>query len=146
MTAGCSIGCPFCHIRGSSRDPGPGRVLFDPSSSEHLPEALDDLEMRPRLVVLSPTSDPLPFDREVREEAIAVLKVLLGHGIDVQMMTRGRFPRRLVDLLAAHAGLAKVAIALATLDKGLARVLEPRAGSPFGRLADIRRRLDPPAL
>lgn len=139
LTAGCSIGCPFCHIRGSSRDPGPGRVLFDPSSSQRLPEALDELEMLPRQVVLSPSSDPLPFERPIRAETLEILRILLGHGIHIQMMTRGRFSRRIVDLLASHPEKARVAIALASFDKGISRILEPRAGSPLGRLADARR-------
>lgn len=139
LTAGCSIGCGFCHIRSSGRYPGPDRVLFDPFSSEHLNEALDALEMRPSLIVLSPSSDPLPFEREVRAETSRILRILLERKISVQIMTRGRFSTRLIELLSAHASQVKVAIALASTDRGISRVLEGRAGSPVGRLRDARR-------
>src|SRR3954469_17244440 len=60
LTAGCVGGCPFCHIRGAPRYPGEGRVLFDPGASLRLGAELDGMSRPPRLVVLSPTSDPLP--------------------------------------------------------------------------------------
>src|SRR5437763_16491074 len=60
LTAGCAHCCPFCHIRGASAYPGDGRILFDPSISRRLGWMLDDLKRLPKLVVLSPTSDPFP--------------------------------------------------------------------------------------
>src|SRR5436305_740687 len=69
LTAGCLHDCVYCHIKSSSRYPGDDRVLFDPFTSEGIPEALDALELRPECVVLSPSSDPLPPNREVRNEA-----------------------------------------------------------------------------
>src|SRR3954452_981539 len=56
LTAGCVAGCPFCHIRGTSRYPGAGRVLCDPGASLRLGAELDGMSRPPRLVVLSPTS------------------------------------------------------------------------------------------
>lgn len=139
LTAGCPHGCPFCHIRSSSRFPGNDRVLFDPFTSDRLGEALDELELPPNCVVLSPSSDPLPVVREIRAQTVAVVRTLLARRIPVQIMTRGRVPHALVEILAQHPGLSKVAIGLTTLDKGLARTIEPRAGSPRGRLRDLRR-------
>src|SRR5437588_771995 len=70
LTAGCVHGCAFCHIRGASRFPGEGRILFDPRVPARLPAALDSLAEPPRLVVLSPASDPLPPVRAVREATL----------------------------------------------------------------------------
>src|SRR6478736_6610443 len=58
LTAGCFHGCPFCHIRDSSRYPGEDRVLFDPFTTERLAEALDAIDLPPAQVVLSPSGDP----------------------------------------------------------------------------------------
>jgi DNA repair photolyase len=139
LTAGCLHGCVYCHIQSSSRIPVDGRILFDPFTSESLPEALDTLELRPECVVLSPSSDPLPPIRDVRLEAFRVIEGLLQRGIRVQIMTRGRFSRGLIDLLAKHRDLVKVAIGITTLDKTLSRILEPRATAPASRIRDIRR-------
>lgn len=139
MTAGCILGCGFCHIRGASRFPGEDRVLFDPFTTEHLSEALDEMDMRPTRVVLSPSSDPLPPHREVREETYKVLEHLLTRDIDVQVMTRGRFSRRIIQLLAHHRDRVSVAMGMTTMDRAVARILEPRAASPSRRVADVGR-------
>ena len=139
LTAGCGHGCPFCHIRSSSRYPGDDVVRFDPFSSGHLPAALDALDLRPDRVVLSPSSDPLPPLREVRSEAYNVVRVLLERDVGVQIMTRGRFSRAMIKLLGRHRDRVRVAIGLMTMEKELARVLEPRAASPESRLRDVRR-------
>ena len=139
MTAGCFHGCGFCHIRGSSRFPGEDRVLFDPFTTDHLKDALDEMDLLPSRVVMSPSSDPLPPLREIRDETFKSLELLLARGIDVQIMTRGRFPRKIVSLLADHRERVSVAVALTTMDKMLGRALEPRAASPSMRVADIGR-------
>ena len=139
LTAGCLHDCPFCHIRDSSRFPGGGRVLFDPFTSEHLAEAMDAMEMRPRQVVLSPSSDPFPKSREVRAEAAKVIALLLDRQVAVQIMTRGRVPRPLIERMARDRDRVKVAVGLMSLDRPLSRVLEGSCSSPFGRLADLGR-------
>lgn len=139
MTAGCFHGCGFCSIRGSSRYPGEDRSLFDPFTTERLAAALDEMEMSPAQVVLSPSSDPLPPLREVRDETLKALSLLLSRGVGVHVMTRGRISRRFVGLLAEHRDRVKVAVGVTTLDRLSGRSLEPRAATPGGRIADIGR-------
>ncbi len=139
LTAGCLHGCAYCHIRGSGRYPGDDRVYFDPSTTLALEATLDDLGDAVRWVVMSPTSDPLPPDRGVRAEAVRSARLLLERGIATTIMTRGRVPRALVDVLAAHPDLARVALGVTSLSKPLVRALEPRAASPRGRLRDLAR-------
>lgn len=139
LTAGCLHGCRFCHIQGSARYPGDEKVLFDPFAAERLAEALDGMEPRPARVVLSPSSDPLPSAREVRDEAFKALALLLAREIPVQVMTRGRFSRRFLQLVTEHRDRVKVAVGLTTLDRTFGRLLEPRAASPGGRVGDLGR-------
>src|SRR5262249_19889214 len=77
--------------------------------------------------------------RAVRSEAVRVVELLLSRGIDVFLMTRGRIPRALVEILAAHPGRATVALGGTSLNKSLVRALEPRAASPRGRVRDLAR-------
>lgn len=139
LTAGCFHGCPFCHIRNSSRYPGEDRVLYDPFTTERLAEALDAIDLPPTQVVLSPSGDPFPPLREVRAESSKCIKLLLDRGVGVQVMTRGRIPGTAVETLSIHRDRAKVAIAIMTLERSMARVLELRAASPSKRVSDIRR-------
>lgn len=139
LTAGCGHGCAYCHIRASSRYPGEGKILFDPSTTERLLAALERLSQPPRRVVLSPSSDPLPPDRDVRAETLRVVRTLLERSIPVQIMTRGRIGRPMIELLAAHATIARVAVGLSTLHFGLSRALEPAAAAPAIRLRDLER-------
>ena len=141
LTAGCAHGCPFCHIRGSSRYPGDGRLLFDPFTTDRLADALDAFDLLPRQVVLSPSSDPFPPIREVRSETLKAVRLLLSRGVAVQIMTRGRFSPTMIELLGRHREHVRVAVAIMTLDKVVSRVLEPRAASPHGRIADLGRLL-----
>ena len=57
------------------------------------------------------------------------------------VVTKGTLVERDVDILAemGRAGLARVGISVTTLDRDLARTMEPRAAAPERRLAAIRR-------
>jgi DNA repair photolyase len=142
LTAGCGHGCVFCHIRGSAQYPGDDRVLFDPGVSAHLESALDASDRPPRLVVLSPTSDPLPPSREIRAQAVRVVRALLGRGIEVAVMTRGRVPTALIEVMAAAPALSRVALGVTSLDRALTRRLEPMAAPPAVRLRGLARLIE----
>lgn len=139
LTGGCLHCCPFCYLRGSARYPGEGRVFFDPGVAERLPEALDALGTPPRLVVLSPLSDPLPPLLEIRKATTAIARTLLGRGIEILVMTRGRVGPALVDVLAEHPGKARVALGFLTANPKLGGVLEPGAASTRARLRGLSR-------
>jgi DNA repair photolyase len=142
LTAGCGHGCAFCHIRGLASYPGDDRVLFDPDVSARLDAALDAMGRPPRLVVLSPTSDPLPPHRELRALAVRVVRTLLGRGIEVLVMTRGRVPPALIEVMATSPDLSRVAMGVTSLDRGLVRRLEPWAAAPRMRLRSLARLIE----
>jgi DNA repair photolyase len=142
LTAGCDHGCPFCHIQVSARYPGKDRVLFDPRVVERLEDAFHALELQPKTVVLSPSSEPFPAQRAVRESSERVIDWLLARGIRIELLTRGRVSRRLVAKLAAHSGRVRVGMAFTTVDRKLTRILEPRAATPRGRLRTLTRLLE----
>lgn len=141
LTAGCGHGCTYCYIQGTSRYPGEGLIRFDPATNERLVAMLDAMPSPPRQVVLSPASDPLPPDRDVRAEAVRVTRTLLDRGIPVSIMTRGRIGRRMVELLAEHPGLVRVSVGLSTRNRELSSALEPNAAVPDVRLRGIGRLL-----
>jgi DNA repair photolyase len=139
LTAGCGHGCAYCPARPGLRAGSEDRLPFDPFTAEALAAALDERGDAVRTIVLSPWSDPLPPYRPVRAEAVRVAELVLGRGLELVILTRGRFPRRLVDVLAAHPHRARVALGFIGRNKGLVRALEPRAASPRGRIRDLAR-------
>ena len=139
LTAGCSHGCGYCHIRASARYPGEGVVYFDPATASLLVGELDRLAEPPAGVILSPSSDPLPPIRAVREATFKIVTVLLRRGVSTTLMTRGRIPRALVDPIANAPDRVQVAVGLSTLDRQLSRALEPGAAHPRARLAGVAR-------
>lgn len=143
LTAGCGMACPFCHIRGSALFPGEGRIRFDPNVDRRLASILDTMPERPRTVVLSPNSDPLPPERDVRQTALRVIETLLEREVRVILMTRGRIPRAIVDGLAStEAERVSVLVGMMTADRKLARALEPWAATPIRRLDGIGRLIE----
>jgi DNA repair photolyase len=70
----------------------------------------------------------------------SVLEVLREFRHPVGIVTKSALVTRDIDILApmAEMGLARVALSVTTLDRGLARAMEPRAATPSKRLESIR--------
>ena len=68
------------------------------------------------------------------------MKVLAAHDHPVTILTKSRLVVRDLDILTpmAQKGLVKVALSVTTLDRKLARTMEPRASMPQRRLDAIR--------
>jgi DNA repair photolyase len=70
----------------------------------------------------------------------SILEVMRDFRHPVGIVTKSPLVMRDIDILSAMAkeGLAKVALSVTTLDRKLARAMEPRAGTPQRRLEAIR--------
>ena len=96
--------------------------------------------MCPKFIALGAVTDPYqPIEREHRITR-AVLEVLDRTSHPVGIVTKSALVVRDVDILArmASRGLVKVAISVTTLDRGIARKMEPRAATPPRRLEAIK--------
>jgi DNA repair photolyase len=73
-----------------------------------------------------------------------ILEVLEARGHPVGIVTKSALVARDIDILGrmAERGLAKVALSITTLDRKLARTMEPRAATPTKRLETIRQLSD----
>ena len=94
----------------------------------------------PQVIAIGTNTDPYqPIEREYRVMR-AILKVLAEFKHPVGIVTKSALIARDIDLLApmAEEGLVKVALSITTLDRGLARAMEPRATTPPKRLETIR--------
>jgi DNA repair photolyase len=96
---------------------------------------------RPGLVCIGTVTDayqPLERSMGITRQLIAVL-AKARH--PVAIITKGSGIERDIDLLApmAKRGLAAVYVTVTTLDRRLARLMEPRAATPARRIETIRR-------
>jgi DNA repair photolyase len=148
---GCEHGCVYCFARPSHAFLGlsPGldfetRITAKPEAPARLAAELSRPSYRPAPIAIGTNTDPYqPIERRLGIMR-GILEVLRDFGHPVTVVTKGALIERDADILGAmgRAGLARVGISLTTLDRDLARSMEPRAAAPERRLTVIRRLVD----
>jgi DNA repair photolyase len=144
---GCEHGCSYCYARPTHAYLGhsPGldfetRLYAKVNAALVLERELANPRYVPKVIALGAVTDPYqPIEREHRITR-AILEVLDTANHPVGIVTKSALVARDVDILArmSDRGLAKVAISLTTLDRRIARKMEPRAPTPPRRLEAIR--------
>ncbi len=144
---GCEHGCIYCFARPTHAYLGlsPGldfetRILFKPDAAQLLTAELAAPKYRPDVVAMGTNTDPYqPVERELKITR-SILKVLSDFNNPVGIVTKNHLVTRDIDILAdmARRNLAEVFLSVTTLDKALARDMEPRASTPQRRLDAIR--------
>ena len=115
------------------------RILIKPNAATLLREELAKRNYRPAPLALGTNTDPYqPLERQqgiMRQ----ILEVLAETRHPVSIVTKSSLIERDLDLLAemAKKNLASVCLSVTTLDRQLARKLEPRAVAPQRRLETI---------
>ena len=148
---GCEHGCIYCYARPTHCYLGHSAGLdFETelyakyNAAELLEKELAHPGYKPQTIALGSNTDPYqPIERETLITR-NILKVLERANHPVAIVTKSALVTRDIDLLAPMAakGLVKVAISITTLDRQLARNMEPRASTPAKRLAALRQLKD----
>jgi DNA repair photolyase len=143
---GCEHGCIYCYARPSHEflDLSPGldfetKLWAKPGLAAALARELSQSGYRCRTLTLGSNTDcyqPLESERRLSRQVIELLTEC-RHPLSI--ITKSHLVTRDIDLLAplAAQGLVRVSLSLTTLDRRLARRLEPRAATPARRLAAI---------
>ncbi len=144
---GCEHGCIYCYARPTHTYLGHSagldfetKLYAKPDAARLLERELAARGYTPRTMALGTNTDPYqPIERE-RRITRSVLEVLERTGHPVGIVTKSALVVRDLDILSRMAarGLAKVALSVTTLDRQLARRMEPRASSPTRRLEALR--------
>jgi DNA repair photolyase len=144
---GCEHGCIYCFARPTHAYLGlsPGadfesRLFAKPDAAKLLARELSAPNYVPRTIAIGTNTDPYqPLEKRMRIMR-GILEVLYEFRHPVGIVTKSALVLRDLDLLAPMAalGLAKVALSVTTLDRKLARTMEPRASTPPRRLEAIR--------
>jgi DNA repair photolyase len=144
---GCEHGCIYCFARPTHAYLGlsPGldfetRILFKPDAARLLTAELASPKYRPDVVAMGTNTDPYqPVERDLKITR-SILRVLSDFHNPVGIVTKNHLVTRDIDILGdmAKRNLAEVFLSVTTLDKALARDMEPRASAPHRRLDAIK--------
>jgi DNA repair photolyase len=145
---GCEHGCFYCFARPSHAYLGlsagldfESKLFVKDGAAALLERELAAPKYRPRVIALGANTDAYqPIERQYRVTR-SVLEVLARARHPVGIVTKSNLVLRDLDLLAPMAaeGLVKVFVSVTTLDRNVARRMEPRAPTPARRLEAIER-------
>jgi len=143
---GCEHGCVYCFARPTHAYLGlsPGadfesRIFAKPNAAELLARELAHPGYVPRVMAMGTNTDPYqPLERSLKITR-SILEVLRDFRHPVGIVTKSPLILRDIDILGpmAEMGLARAAVSITTLDRKLARAMEPRAATPSRRLEAI---------
>jgi len=144
---GCEHGCAYCFARPTHAYMGlsPGldfetRLFAKPDAARLLERELSKPGYKVETIAIGTNTDPYqPIEKRYRIMR-EILEVLSSANHPVGILTKNALVTRDIDLLApmAERGLVKVGLSVTTLDRKLARAMEPRASTPAKRLEALR--------
>ena len=145
---GCEHGCIYCFARPTHAYLGlsPGldfetRLFAKTNAAEALRRELAEPNYSVRTIAIGTNTDPYqPIERRYRIMR-RILEVLDATNHPVGIVTKSALILRDLDILTSMAkrGLVRVALSVTTLDRRLARAMEPRASTPDKRLETLEK-------
>jgi DNA repair photolyase len=144
---GCEHGCTYCYARPTHAYLGlsPGvdfetRLTAKANAAALLEAELRKPGYRAAVLALGANTDPYqPIEQEHRITR-SVLETLAAFRHPVTITTKSALVLRDLDILRemARENLVRVQLSVATLDREIARTLEPRASTPARRIEALR--------
>ncbi len=144
---GCEHGCIYCYARPAHAWMGlsPGldfesRLFFKPEGPRLLEQELSKRNYTCRRIHVGGNTDPYqPVERELKITR-GLIAVMARFNQPFSIITKSHLIVRDIDLMAPMAarGLCTAFVSITTLDRGLARAMEPRAATPQRRLDAIK--------
>jgi DNA repair photolyase len=143
---GCEHGCIYCFARPSHAYLGlsPGldfetRIFYKPQAAALLRAELRKKGYQCRPLALGSNTDPYQPAEKRLGITRSILEVLRDFRHPVTIVTKGALIQRDLDIIGemARDNLAVVTVSVTTLDRDLARHMEPRAATPERRFETI---------
>ncbi|MGI9405471.1 MAG: PA0069 family radical SAM protein [Hyphomicrobiaceae bacterium] len=148
---GCEHGCSYCYARPNHTYMGLSagldfetRLFAKTNAADLLRKELAAPRYQPKTIALGAVTDPYQPIERTHKISRAILEVLDETSHPVAIVTKSALVTRDIDILSrlAERGLAKVALSITSLDRTVARKMEPRASTPSKRLDAIRQLTD----
>ena len=144
---GCEHGCVYCFARPTHAYMGlsagldfESRLFAKPNAAELLERELSKPGYEVKSIAIGTNTDPYQPVEKTWRIMREILEVLEAANHPVGIVTKSALVLRDIDILQRMAakGLARVALSVTTLDRTLARAMEPRAATPAKRLETIK--------
>lgn len=143
---GCEHGCIYCFARPTHEYLGMSagldfetKIFAKPDAAKLLAEKLQSPGWQPKVIFMSGVTDSYqPLERKMKITR-SCLEVLHEFRNPVSFITKNHLVTRDIDILSemAKLDLCSVNMSVTTLDRKLARLMEPRASTPPMRLKAI---------
>jgi DNA repair photolyase len=144
---GCEHGCIYCFARPTHAYMGlsagldfEAKLFAKPDVPKLLERELARPGYRPKVIAIGTNTDPYqPIEKEWQVMR-QILEILNRTNHPVSIVTKSALIMRDIDILKEMAAknIARVALSVTTLDRKLARTMEPRAATPARRLEAIK--------
>jgi DNA repair photolyase len=144
---GCEHGCIYCYARPTHEFLGmsagldfESKIVVKYDAANLLRKTLSKRTWKPEPIVMSGVTDPYqPVERDLKITR-GCLEVLAESNHPTGIITKNHLVTRDADLLKrlAKKQAVCVSISVTTLDRELARVMEPRTSSPERRLKAVK--------
>lgn len=148
---GCEHGCIYCYARPTHEFLGfsagldfESRIMVKYDAADKLRSKFSSKNWKPESITLSGVTDPYqPIERELQITRNC-LKVFAEARNPVGIITKNYLVTRDIDLLKelSEYNAVHVTLSVTTLDRDLARVMEPRTSQPYRRLQAIEQLAD----
>jgi DNA repair photolyase len=148
---GCEHGCIYCYARPFHEYLGfsagldfESRIMVKYDAAQKLRNKFASKNWQPEPITLSGVTDPYqPVERDL-EITRDCLKVFADTRNPVGIITKNYLVTRDIDLLGelAKYKAVHVTVSVTTLDRDLARAMEPRTSQPYRRLRAIEKLTD----
>ena len=148
---GCEHGCIYCYARPSHAWMGlsPGldfesRLFFKPEGPRLLEQELAARRYVCKRIHIGGNTDPYQPVERTQKITRGLLEVLQLFNQPFSIITKSNLITRDLDILGpmGRDGLASAFVSITTLDRDLARTMEPRAATPARRLDAVKRLAD----
>lgn len=143
---GCEHGCSYCYARPSHAFMGlsPGldfesKLFAKPDAPRLLERELGKKGYKPKKIALGTNTDPYQPIEKTWQITRGILEVLARWNHPLTIVTKSDMILRDLDILGpmAKRHLVSVGVSVTTLDHRLSRKMEPRATTPWKRIAAI---------
>lgn len=145
---GCEHGCIYCYARPTHCYLGLSAgldfesiLIAKTNTAELLERELSHPRYQVKSIALGTNTDPYQPIEKIHGLTRQILEIMDRTSHPVSIVTKSALVLRDIDLLASLAkrGLAKVFLSITSLDRRLARRMEPRASTPERRIEAVQR-------
>jgi len=144
---GCEHGCIYCYARPAHAYMGlsPGidfetRLFFKAEAARLLEKEISSPRYTPKRIHIGGNTDPYQPAERTLKVTRSILEVLARYDHPFSIITKSALIARDADIIGpmGRKGLVRAAVSITTLDRKLARTMEPRAATPERRLGAVR--------